>query len=392
MLSTVRNFFTSASGADECEKYYKFGKTLGQGSFATVKLATSKKDGSKWAVKIIKSGSLGPDDEAALRSEVDVLQKVSHKNIVILREVFKCPSHFYMVMEVCSGGELFDRITEKDHYTEEEARICLKQIAEGLEYIHAINVVHRDLKPENLLYSGPEEDATIKLADFGLAKLLDSQTMLHTACGTPGYVAPEVLMEKGYGTQVDMWSYGVIAYILLCGFPPFYDDNNSALYRAIKSGKYDYPSPFWDDVSSNAKSFVDALLVLDPAKRLTATQTLNHPFITQKIPKESQRENPHFKSCMKSYNGRRKFRAGIMSLQAISAMKSGVNAKGKGLLAAAAAAGGGDPAAAASAAAAPAAAAAGGGGAKEQPNMPALLEEVGVSSVALLGEEVSENL
>ena len=308
------------------------GKTLGQGSFATVKLATSKRDGGKWAIKIIKNQSLGPDDEAALRSEVEVLRSVSHPNIVELQEVFDCSSNFYMVMEVCSGGELFDRITEKDHYTELEAREALKQVAEGLEYCHDRNIVHRDLKPENLLYSGvelnaegaplyPDKEELLKLADFGLAKILNDKTMLHTACGTPGYVAPEILMEIPYSCPVDMWSFGVIAYILLCGFPPFYDDNNSALYRSIKSGKYDYPSPFWDDVSETARDFVDKLLVLDPVKRFTAKQALAHPFITMEKSSVSTTELKHFAPCMKSYNARRKFRAGIMSLQAISAMK-----------------------------------------------------------------------
>ena len=184
------------------------GKILGQGSFATVRLATNKKDGTKWAVKVIKMQSIGSEDEAALRTEVELLQTLSHDNIVNLREVYSCKEHFYIVMEICSGGELFDRITEKDHYSEVEARFALKQIGNALAYCHQKSIVHRDLKPENLLYGSNNDDAVLKLADFGLAKLLDSEAMLHAQCGTPGYVAPEIVKNEAYDTQVDMWSYG----------------------------------------------------------------------------------------------------------------------------------------------------------------------------------------
>ena len=149
---------------------------------------------------------------------------------------------------------------------------------------------------------------------------MDSETLLHAQCGTPGYVAPEIVKNDPYGVQVDMWSLGVIAYILLCGFPPFYDDNNQALFKSIKRGQYEYPSPFWDDVSDIARDLIDKLLVLDPEKRYTAQQVLDHPFLKDES-NASAKHLTHFSKCMKSYNARRKFRAGIMSLQAISAMK-----------------------------------------------------------------------
>ncbi|GMI02472.1 hypothetical protein TrVE_jg11965 [Triparma verrucosa] len=313
---------------DECETFYKMGKILGQGSFATVKLATNKKDGTKWAIKVIQKKNLGPEDDAALKSEVEVLQSVKHENIVFLNEIFDTKQNLYMVMEVCAGGELFDRITEKDHYSENEARFALRQIAMALEYCHERNIVHRDLKPENLLYGDDTEEATLKLADFGLAKLLDNETMLHAQCGTPGYVAPEIVNNDLYGVKVDMWSLGVIAYILFCGFPPFYDDNNQALFRSIKKGQYEYPSPFWDEVSDTAKDLIDKLLVLNPEKRYSAKEVLAHPFMTNTA--ASTRNLSHFKKCMVSYNARRKFRAGIMSLQAISAMKGFTAGKKEG--------------------------------------------------------------
>ncbi|CAM9578996.1 unnamed protein product, partial [Phaeothamnion confervicola] len=212
---------------DPCQKYYSLTRSLGQGSFATVKLAICKSDNSKWAVKVIKKTSLTAEDEEALQSEVDILQRLDHPNVVKLKEVFDCNQNFYMVMELCTGGELFDRIVSKEHYTENEARNCIKNIVAAIRYCHENNIVHRDLKPENLLYSDHDESkAVLKLADFGLAKLLNDETLMHTACGTPGYVAPEILKGEGYGKAVDMWSIGVISYILLCGFPPFYDESN----------------------------------------------------------------------------------------------------------------------------------------------------------------------
>ena len=264
---------------DDCEKYYKFGKTLGSGSFATVKLATCKADNEKWAVKIINKRALGPEDTEALQSEVDILKSVAkHENIVHLKENFETGDKFYMVMEVCRGGELFDRIVAEEHYSEKKAAHVVRAVASALHFIHQHNIVHRDLKPENLLYKEVDTEE-IKLADFGLAHILEPQTALTTACGTPGYVAPEILMGHGYDKEVDLWSLGVITYILLCGFPPFYDDNQSELFNTIRKGRYHYPSPYWDEVSSEAKDVIDNLLKLDPTVRWTAQQVLDNPWV-----------------------------------------------------------------------------------------------------------------
>lgn len=188
------------------------------GSFATVKSAISKADNSHWAVKCIDKASLTAEDEEALRVEVEVLQLVHHANIVQLREVFDCQKTFYMVMEEMSGGELFDRIVEKEKYSEKEASNVVKKLAAALLYCHAQGIAHRDLKPENLLYQSTAEDAEIKIADFGLAKLIKGDSLMQTACGTPGYVAPEILEGRPYGPEVDLWSLGVITYILYgCG-------------------------------------------------------------------------------------------------------------------------------------------------------------------------------
>lgn len=186
-------------------------------------------------------------------------------------------------MEMMTGGELFDRIIDKSKYTENEARVVVVDLLDALKYCHAMGIVHRDIKPENLLYENEKPDAKIKIADFGLAKLLSEESMLmHTACGTPGYVAPEILKGLAYDSEVDLWSIGIVLYILLCGFPPFYNENTVKLYECIKKGSFEYPSPFWDNVSEDAKDLINRLLVVDPKKRLTAIDALNHNWITGK--------------------------------------------------------------------------------------------------------------
>jgi calcium/calmodulin-dependent protein kinase I len=313
---------------EECEKFYKFGRVLGQGSFATVKMATAKSDNSKWAVKIIKRASLAPEDEQALATEVSIMERIKHPNIVLLKEVFDCPSHMYMVMELMTGGELFDRIVQKEHYSENEAKEAVTQLISAIGYCHDMGIVHRDLKPENLLYSTPNDDAVLKLADFGLAQLLKSNELMHNACGTPGYVAPEVLRNdsSGYGKEVDMWSVGVILYILLCGFPPFYDEDNGKLFMAIQKGEFDYPSPYWDDVSPEATDLIDKLLVLDPAMRLTAPQALEHPWLSSTDGRNTKLV--HFAPNMRAFNARRRLRGAMRVIALATAMKKENEAHG----------------------------------------------------------------
>ncbi|KAL0590020.1 hypothetical protein ABG067_001987 [Albugo candida] len=319
LMTTLIRRVTDFYRKDECTKYYKLGRTLGTGSFATVRSAIQKADNTVWAVKCINKSSLTAEDEDALRVEVQVLELLQHPNIVRLRQVFDCQKTFYVVMEEMSGGELFDRIVEKEKYTEKEASAVVHKLAAALLYCHQSGIAHRDLKPENLLYQSSDEDAEIKIADFGLAKLIKTDSLMQTACGTPGYVAPEILEGKPYGCEVDVWSLGVIAYILLCGFPPFYDENNAALFTSIKSGHFDFPSPYWDSISVSAKDLINKLLVVDAKKRYTAQQVLDHAWISD-VSHVSDEVLPHFPSEMRRYNARRRFRAGIMAAKTVSTL------------------------------------------------------------------------
>ncbi|XP_043478536.1 calcium/calmodulin-dependent protein kinase type 1 isoform X2 [Leptopilina heterotoma] len=258
---------------------YTLKELLGTGAFSEVRLAESKeRPGDLYAVKIIDKKALkGKED--SLENEIKVLRRLTHPNIVRLLETFEDKHKVYLIMELVTGGELFDRIVEKGSYTEKDASDLIRQVLEAVDYMHEQGVVHRDLKPENLLYYSPDEDSKIMISDFGLSKMEDSGIMA-TACGTPGYVAPEVLAQKPYGKAVDVWSIGVISYILLCGYPPFYDENDANLFAQILKGEFEFDSPYWDDISDSAKDFISRLMCVNVEERYTCKQALAHPWIS----------------------------------------------------------------------------------------------------------------
>uniref|UniRef100_A0A7N6BBL0 Protein kinase domain-containing protein n=1 Tax=Anabas testudineus TaxID=64144 RepID=A0A7N6BBL0_ANATE len=248
------------------------------GAFSEVVLAEEKRTQKLVAIKCIPKKAL-EGKENSIENEVAVLHKIKHANIVSLEEIFESKSHLYLVMQLVSGGELFDRIIEKGFYTEKDASKLIQQILDAVKYLHDMGIVHRDLKPENLLYYSMDEDSKIMISDFGLSKIEGSDSVMSTACGTPGYVAPEVLAQKPYSKAVDCWSIGVIAYILLCGYPPFYDENDAKLFEQILKAEYEFDSPYWDDISDSAKDFIVHLMEKDPNIRYTCEQALQHPWI-----------------------------------------------------------------------------------------------------------------
>ncbi|CAO3571939.1 unnamed protein product [Mortierella alpina] len=260
------------------ELYEVTDRVLGVGTFATVKEIKLKSTGQSFALKIILKKTL-QGKGSMLDTEIAVLSRVRHPNCVSLLEMFETEDAVYLVTDLAAGGELFDQLLKKGYYTEGDAARLVREILLGVEYLHAMGIVHRDLKPENLLFHDKAEDSRLMITDFGLSKVLTSgNDVLMTACGTPGYVAPEVLEEIGHGKPVDMWSVGVIAYTLLCGYTPFWGEDQPSLFENIISGEYQYEEEYWKDISPLAKSFIDSLLVTQASRRPTATQALSHPW------------------------------------------------------------------------------------------------------------------
>ncbi|XP_042191304.1 calcium/calmodulin-dependent protein kinase type 1D isoform X2 [Callorhinchus milii] len=264
--------------ADDIKKDFEFKEILGTGAFSEVVMAEERATGRTFAIKCIPKKAL-KGKESSIENEIAVLRRIKHENIVALEDIYESSNHLYLVMQLVSGGELFDRIVEKGFYTEKDASTLIRQVLDAVQYLHKMSIVHRDLKPENLLYFSPAKESKIMISDFGLSKMEGTGDVMSTACGTPGYVAPEVLAQKPYSKAVDCWSIGVISYILLCGYPPFYDENDSRLFEQILKAEYEFDSPYWDDISDSAKDFIKHLMEKDPNKRYTCEQALRHPWI-----------------------------------------------------------------------------------------------------------------
>uniref|UniRef100_A0A8D0H3G1 Doublecortin like kinase 1 n=1 Tax=Sphenodon punctatus TaxID=8508 RepID=A0A8D0H3G1_SPHPU len=251
---------------------YKVGRTIGDGNFAIVKEFFSHHS-------LVMHGFVHWQ-EHMIQNEVSILRRVKHPNIVLLIEEMDMPTELYLVMELVKGGDLFDAITSTNKYTERDASGMLYNLASAIKYLHSLNIVHRDIKPENLLvYEHQDGSKSLKLGDFGLATIVDGP--LYTVCGTPTYVAPEIIAETGYGLKVDIWAAGVITYILLCGFPPFRGsgEDQEVLFDQILMGQVDFPSPYWDNVSDSAKELITMMLQVDVDQRFSALQVLEHPWV-----------------------------------------------------------------------------------------------------------------
>ncbi|XP_024121169.1 serine/threonine-protein kinase DCLK1a [Oryzias melastigma] len=268
---------------------YKVGRMLGDGNFAVVRECVELSTGREYALKIINKGKCR-GKEHMIQNEVAILRRVKHPNIVLLIEEVDTYNELYLVMELVKGGDLFDAITSANRYTERDASGMLHNLASAIKYLHSLNIVHRDIKPENLLvYEHADGSKSLKLGDFGLATVVDGP--LYTVCGTPTYVAPEIISETGYGLKVDIWAAGVITYILLCGFPPFRgsSEDQEALFDQILMGQLEFPFPYWDNVSETAKELIRSMLEVEVDQRYTALQVLEHPWVTN----EGLCENEH---------------------------------------------------------------------------------------------------
>ena len=284
---------------------------LGEGAFSVVIEATNKETGESYAVKVVTKSKLTKEDEIALKDEIIVLRELEHQHIIRLYDVFEEKSFWYLVTEKMTGGELFDRIVSKSFYNEKEARDVCKILFEAIGYCHTNSVAHRDLKPENLLLKSEDNDSEIKIADFGFAKKVLTPNSLTTQCGTPGYVAPEILEGVAYDEKSDMWSLGVIVYILLGGYPPFIEQNQRELFRKIRKGQYEFHEEYWGSVSPEAKDFISCLLTVQPSKRLTAEQALKHKWMTQSDSVLAGQDLGTNLSELRKYNAKRKFKAAV---------------------------------------------------------------------------------
>ncbi|XP_065518144.1 calcium/calmodulin-dependent protein kinase type IV [Lathamus discolor] len=315
--SAAPDYWIDGSNKDTLAHYFELESELGRGATSIVYRCRQKGTQKPYAVKMLKKTV----DKKIVRTEIGVLLRLSHPNIIKLKEIFETPTEISLVLELVTGGELFDRIVEKGYYSERDAADAVKQILEAVAYLHANGIVHRDLKPENLLYATPAPDAPLKIADFGLSKIVEDQVTMKTICGTPGYCAPEILRGCAYGPEVDMWSLGIITYILLCGFEPFYDERGDQyMFKRILNCEYDFVSPWWDDVSLNAKDLVKKLIVLDPKKRLTTLQALQHPWVTGKAANFAHMDNAQKK--LQEFNARRKLKAAVKAVVASTRLGS----------------------------------------------------------------------
>ncbi|XP_011301774.1 calcium/calmodulin-dependent protein kinase type II alpha chain isoform X9 [Fopius arisanus] len=293
---------------------YDLKEELGKGAFSVVRRCVQKSTGLEFAAKVINTKKLSQRDFQKLEREARICRKLQHPNIVRLHESIQEENCHYLVFDLVTGGELFEDIVAREFYSEADASHCIQQILESVHHCHHNGIVHRDLKPENLLLASKAKGAAVKLADFGLAIELqgDAQAWYGFA-GTPGYLSPEVLKKEPYGKPVDIWACGVILYILLVGYPPFWDEDQHRLYGQIKAGAYDYPSPEWDTVTPEARNLINQMLTVNPSRRITASEALRHPWICQRERVASVVHRQETVDCLKKFNARRKLKGVILT-------------------------------------------------------------------------------
>ncbi|XP_034456448.1 calcium/calmodulin-dependent protein kinase type II delta 2 chain isoform X1 [Hippoglossus hippoglossus] len=315
---------------------YQLFEELGKGAFSVVRRCVKISSGQEFAAKIINTKKLSARDHQKLEREARICRLLKHTNIVRLHDSISEEGFHYLVFDLVTGGELFEDIVAREYYSEADASQCIQQILESVHHCHVNGIVHRDLKPENLLLASKLKGAAVKLADFGLAiEVQGDQQAWFGFAGTPGYLSPEVLRKDPYGKAVDMWACGVILYILLVGYPPFWDEDQHRLYQQIKAGAYDFPSPEWDTVTPEAKDLINKMLTINPSKRITSAEALKHPWICQRSTVASMMHRQETVECLKKFNARRKLKGAILTTLLVtrnfSAAKSLLNKKTDGV-------------------------------------------------------------
>ncbi|XP_041691971.1 calcium/calmodulin-dependent protein kinase type II subunit beta isoform X3 [Coregonus clupeaformis] len=308
--------------ATTCTRFtddFQLYEELGKGAFSVVRRCVKLCTGQEYAAKIINTKKLSARDHQKLEREARICRLLKHSNIVRLHDSISEEGFHYLLFDLVTGGELFEDIVAREYYSEADASHCIQQIVEAVLHCHQMGVVHRDLKPENLLLASKCKNAAVKLADFGLAiEVQGDQQAWFGFAGTPGYLSPEVLRKEAYGKPVDIWACGVILYILLVGYPPFWDEDQHKLYQQIKAGAYDFPSPEWDTVTPEAKNLINQMLTINPAKRITAQEALKHPWVCQRSTVASMMHRQETVECLKKFNARRKLKGAVLTAMLVS--------------------------------------------------------------------------
>lgn len=311
--------FGSSNVQLDYEKTYRLGRVIGTTEHSSMKLAENKIEKKMYVMKTINITNRDEEEEAVIR-EINILQQFFHENIITLQDSYFTEQHIYMVLELMRGGDLFERIIEKEFFSEEVAKETTCQMLAAIAYCHEANVVHRDIKPENFLYLSDNSNSILKLSDFNMAVMLKPSELVYITCGTPGYIAPESIPGKisGYGREVDLWALGVTVYICLCGYPPYYSVDDAELFTMIETTEILFPPPIWDNISSCAKDFVLRLLCRPVSERHDVKQALEHPFITGAEFVTTQSAAQTTNSLML----RRKFRAAVTAVRTAQTVTS----------------------------------------------------------------------
>jgi len=327
-VKRAMNWVVSLTQSGIRKDYELLHDELGKGKYGVVRPAVKRKTGEKVAVKILpKVSPEGKDEVKFAMREIAIMERVDHPNCVAFYGSYESSRHIYIVMELVSGGQLLERIVKKDHYSETEAAKVFVQVVSAIDYLHSKGVVHRDLKPENLLYKTHAADSQIKICDFGLGRAVSMEEVqsgrsrFWSRCGSPDYVAPEVLMRHGYGFECDVWSAGVILYIMLCGTPPFGHASIMIKFDRIKKGMYSFPESHWEGVSEEAKDMVSCMLMVDPTERQTCKQALEHPWLKRLASDQLPTSNmPMMQKRLREWHAGRKLMAAIHTVTALHRM------------------------------------------------------------------------